>query len=388
MVNAHTPDGRAAPKQATGVPGPQKLQSVQALRGLAAFLVLLYHTAAVQQSEVSPDNAAEMGYLTGFWDQGFAGVDMFFVISGFIMVYITRNYVRSVSGWLGFFYARITRIYPLWWVFAGIMAVYFLVVYGQPASPKIIQPGQVGPHLVQSFLLLPQKTFPVLSVGWTLVHEVFFYVIFGGLLLFGARWRPWFMAVWAGLVVAMAFAIGSPRESATFFELLISPLALEFLAGALIGYLVIKPVKIPAVPVTVISGLALALALFIGIDVMSPHLTWHRVLVYTLPCAGLMWGLVTLECSGRICLPKWTGAIGDASYSLYLSHIFVLRGLIMAWSGASTHLPESLQFTGPGMIDNVLFAIVGISASIIFSLIVYRLVEKPALNLARKFRPG
>ena len=91
----------------------QKLISVQALRGLAALLVVMFHISSMFRLNGEPRSDA----LGAFWDRGFAGVDMFFVISGFIMVYVTRNLPQTVQAYQRFLWARLTRI---WWRYPEI----------------------------------------------------------------------------------------------------------------------------------------------------------------------------------------------------------------------------------------------------------------------------
>ena len=92
---------------------PKRLESVQALRGVAALLVLFYHLASFQR-QMAEENRDDILLTSGIWDNGWAGVDLFFVISGFIMVYVTRNSGRTLKDVGRFMASRITRIYPLW----------------------------------------------------------------------------------------------------------------------------------------------------------------------------------------------------------------------------------------------------------------------------------
>lgn len=98
----------------------ERLYSIQALRGVAAFLVLIFHLNAILYSGNKDTNQ-----IGAFWANGFAGVDMFFVISGFIMVYVARDIVPGFKSSVRFLFFRVARIYPLWWFFASLMMVYF-----------------------------------------------------------------------------------------------------------------------------------------------------------------------------------------------------------------------------------------------------------------------
>lgn len=362
----------------------QKLDSVQALRGLAAILVLFLHVAGVQKTTLAPDNLTELGYLTGFWNQGYVGVDMFFIISGFIMVYVTHNFNRNPHNIGRFLYKRATRIYPLWWIFAALMALYFLITYGQAAPPDQVPSSQVGTYIFKSFALLPQKIHPVLGVGWTLIHEMFFYLVFATCLFFQRKWLPILLGIWVGVIGAVALIDLQPSQAQTWVDLAVSPFCLEFIAGAFAALLLINNATLPARLILVLSGLGLIVTLSLGLDVHPKHFTWARVIVYTLPCAGLVFALAYLERYANLKVPKWMVAIGDASYSLYLSHMLVLLSIRRIWQMAESYLPEGLRFTANGYWDNIAFALIAIFCAVVFSLLSYRFIEKPLINVFRR----
>jgi len=171
-----------------------RLSSIQALRGIAALLVLVFHIAEIQRSVIGtgPDTI----WLSGWWNGGYSGVDLFFVISGFIMVYVTQNKAGSWRHSLQFLYARIVRIYPVWWVFSGIMALYFWQAYGVPADIERANiSGGLGAYLLRSVLLLPQAAVPVLGLGWSLIHEVYFYLVFALILCVPRRYLVWILMI-------------------------------------------------------------------------------------------------------------------------------------------------------------------------------------------------
>ena len=215
---------------------PKRLDSIQALRGIAALLVLLFHTAEFQR-QMAGENSPDIALVSGLWDRGWAGVDLFFIISGFIMVYVTRQTGRSVTDVRRFITSRVTRIYPLWWVCAGIMAIYFWIFYGMPAAPdRVAGPSEAMTFAVKSFLLIPQEVPPLLGLGWTLIHEMFFYIVFAVLLFLPKRFLPWALLGWAGVTVIAAQFAQTPPYARSLAELVASPLSLEFILGGLAGY--------------------------------------------------------------------------------------------------------------------------------------------------------
>ena len=363
------------------LPKSEKLYSVQALRGLAAFLVLLYHAVDVQKKTLLSPDTAEYVLLSGFWDQGYAGVDLFFVISGFIMVYVTRDIIPGTRQILRFLYSRITRIYPLWWVFAGVMMLYYIVSYGQPAAPDEAAGNAVGPYIAKSLALFPQQGLPVLGVGWTLIHEMWFYIAFAGLLLLPRKVLPPALAVWAAGIVLVSFLYPVTNHAANLSQLIRSPLALEFILGAGAALLILKRPAMAPKPVFILGVLLGIAALWIGLK-GGPNFVWHRVLAFGIPSAFLIYGMVALERAGDLSVPHWAVRLGDWSYSLYLSHFLVLLALRRGWQ--SVAMPEALSFTGPGPWDNLAFGAIGIFLSILVAGISYRVIEKPLLIGSRK----
>lgn len=206
----------------------QKLLSVQALRGIAALLVVLFHLNAMFR-----EGAPWSRDIGEFWARGFAGVDMFFVISGFIMVYVTRDLAPSLKAAGRFLYDRITRIYPLWWAFALLMMAYFYTAYGSPAPPDKAAGNAVLPYIAKSLFLLPQASDPVLGVGWTLIHEMLFYILFAAGLLLPRKILPIWLGLWTAIIIVAAFVMATqPLHAKNMVQLFVSPLNVEFILGA------------------------------------------------------------------------------------------------------------------------------------------------------------
>ena len=375
------PDFASKSGMTASLPKSEKLYSVQALRGLAAFLVLLYHAVDVQKKTLLSPDTAEYALLSGFWDQGYAGVDLFFVISGFIMVYVTRDIVPGARSILRFLYSRATRIYPLWWVFAGVMMLYYIVSYGQPAAPDVAAGDAVGPYIAKSLALFPQQGLPVLGVGWTLIHEMWFYIAFAGLLLLPRKALPLALAIWAAGIVLVSLLYPVTNHAANLSQLIRSPLTLEFILGAGAALLILKRPAVAPKPVFIFGVLLGITALWIGLK-GGPNFVWHRVLAFGVPGAFLVYGAVALERAGNLSVPHWAVRLGDWSYSLYLSHFLVLLALRRGWQ--SLTVPEALSFTGAGPWDNLAFAAIGIFLSILVAGISYRVIEKPLLIGSRK----
>ncbi|MGB3626070.1 MAG: acyltransferase, partial [Henriciella sp.] len=374
-----------------------KLHSIQSLRALAALLVMVYHVRAIEMDAFMRAGLSDTPLVSTLIRNGFAGVDLFFVISGFIMVYVT-GYVRPrAMTSLAFLFARAARIYPLWWLFAVLMTIYFFVTYGVPYDVERTVGGSAlmaehpWLHLLYSYALMPQHAVPVFGLGWTLVHEMHFYVVFAVLILFPRRFLPWLLALWAGAVTAGSLAGLSSVYPSNYIELFFHPLSMEFIAGCLAALLVSSGRRfVPwlMLSVGIVWGV---MALAAQGDATAFTLGWGRVLSFGLPCALIVYAFAAWEASEEIHIPGWLVSLGDWSFSLYLCHTFVLSGLrrlfgLLAGQLQGTAYADWFLLGAPGRIDNILFYIFGISLSILLSWLTFRFFEKPAMRLTGRWR--
>lgn len=149
-----------------------RLESIQILRGIAASMVVFHHfTAAVMDYA----HANSMVVQSGIGRLGACGVDIFFVISGFIMVYTTREKDGAREA-ISFLRKRVLRIYPLYWIWTSVILIIWLTGIGLRAHLYGIR------FIVGSYLLFPVANgdhfHPLLDQGWTLSFEMLFYLIF------------------------------------------------------------------------------------------------------------------------------------------------------------------------------------------------------------------
>jgi len=362
---------------------PKRLESIQALRGVAALLVLFFHMTEFQR-QMAEGNAADIALVSSIWDRGWAGVDLFFIISGFIMVYVTRQSGRGFADVRSFMVARLTRIYPLWWVCAGIMSVYFWITYGMPAAPdRVANSSEAFSYATKSFLLIPQAVPPMLGLGWTLIHEMFFYIIFAGLLFLPRKFLPWALGVWALVTLVGSQFITPAAYARDFFELAASPLSLEFIAGGFAGYCVIKGNLFAPKPLFIIGAILVCLGMFFFPAINIGTYTTSRVAVFALPFLLLTYGWVCCELKGTLGVPKWLSRLGDWSYSLYLTHYIVLVTLRRIYRMI---MPEELKVGVAGIWDNVLFALLAVLISVMVAAIFYAVIERPSLKLFKSWR--
>ena len=355
-----------------------KLRTIQALRAIAAIAVMFAHLYGIQTRETDATPLLSPLVLAGM-----SGVDLFFVISGFVIVWVAGDLHPGARTSLSFFYARATRIYPTWWLFAGIFAAYLYVTLGVPWDPEqLARTGANGPeHLVKSALLLPQPNLPVLSLGWTLVHEMYFYLVFAGLLLLPSAWRKPAMLVWAGIIVASILIGRSSFHGLTPVALVLHPMTLEFLMGAAVGWLIRAGVNRFAFP-ALLLGLAGAVYAVATVDITStvPTFPVQRMLFFGIPAALILYGLVALETRSTFGqrVPGLLVRIGDWSYSLYLCHLLVIAGVARLYNPVFGHVSLTSQLG---------YLLVASLSAIIVAGLAYHSFERPSIRLFRRWRP-
>lgn len=343
--------------------GTQRLGNIQALRAIAALLVVGIHIQA-NELRVGGDPL-----LSPWLYHGVAGVDLFFVISGFIMVHVTRGRFGVPQKAARFWYDRLWRIYPPAILFTSLTLL------------ALMAAGTAGTWLDQtsllaSFLLLPQEGEPLLGVAWTLTHELYFYLVFGALLLLKEKWLPLGLVIWS-LLIALGLAAGITRASNPWLVLLVHPHTYEFIFGAFAALAWQRGwYRFPALLMA--AGIAAMIAGAIWIGIRSPEnypLFWGRILAFGPGSVLVVFGLAGLEKDGAFTLPGWLQRVGDWSYSLYLSHVLVIVTLTHLW----------MRFAMAGPIDNLVMIAAMLAGSLTVSAIAYYFFETPALGLGRKW---
>jgi peptidoglycan/LPS O-acetylase OafA/YrhL len=246
------------------------------------------------------------------------GVDLFFVLSGFIMSHI------CATGPDRFVARRLARILPLYWLATLAM---FAWAVAAPTSERATNAEPM--HLLQSLLFIPYlkspgQIMPILDLGWTLNYEMAFYAIVAGALALGLRrYAPAAAAVIivAGVVVLNAY--GPSSVAAIFFT---NWIALEFSLGVAIYWLTRPAIAARVPPAIAIAALLLAVAALIGAEFggATAGRTEMRLLLLGLPSAVVLACAVLLERSHAV-RSQLLLLLGDASYAIYLSHVFTIQ---------------------------------------------------------------
>jgi len=341
----------------------RKIQNIQALRGVAVLVVVLFHMMLVEKKY-----GGAVSILPGFLEFGNFGVDLFFVISGFVMVTVTRGRFQNSKQSLLFLYRRASRIYPLYWVYTLAALAVFLV---QPGWVNSSQGNRAD--ILASFLLLPSDLLPLVQVGWTLVHEMYFYIgFFLIFMLIPERMLSAAVLLWGIVVVVFDFLGLSPTPA---YRLVFHPLTVEFLGGCLLAVLYHrdKPLRLGGMWLTAAATLALLAAILGHIAHGTIPGGWQRVLIYGLPALLIVFLITEAERNGTL-LPAALIQSGDASYSIYLSHLFTINVVGRLWA----------VFAVDQVYDNFILLPVMFAATVFIGFLSYRLIETPLLRLSRR----
>ncbi|NNE05949.1 MAG: acyltransferase [Xanthomonadales bacterium] len=318
------------------------LINIQFLRFAAAMMVVIYHVAM----QWNPETLENHGFLALGAATGFAGVDVFFVISGFIMAYTTGETAGYQPGSV-FTRKRFARIYSGHWPFFVLSLLVFAWTRGEHVSNS---------DLLASFFLWPQPLNQILlQVTWTLSFELYFYLLFALMIwLVPAHRRMALCALLTGALLLAAlvrhFSFGSFDPERLFLmpfweHFLVSPFVSEFFAGAVTAYWLQRRRSgwstawlAAGLTLFLISGL-INEALFDG-NIEQGFFVVPRVLLFGTASVMIITGLVRLEFMGRLAPRKFSILCGGASYAIYLCHILIISiaarlGLFSSISGWS-----------------------------------------------------
>jgi exopolysaccharide production protein ExoZ len=331
---------------------------VQWLRALAALAVILFHSLGQLQTRSGFDPA---------WRHiGAAGVDLFFVLSGFIMWVTALNRDEAVRA---FIVKRVIRIVPLYWLMTS------LVLAIASADPRLMQHAELDDlHVVFSYLFIawphpamPDHLWPLLIPGWTLNYEMFFYTLVAIALGMPRAWRaPLVATVIATLVVAGQAA--NLQGVAQFYT---DPVLLEFLAGIGIGMSTTTTGRCSTTLAASFIGSGILLfGLFAGTQPDG-----MRVVTWGLPLALATLGCLHFRSTSDTRLQRFLGSIGDASYSLYLTQFLVIPA---AAAVTGRWLPHE-----PGFLTALMFVIGLMLSAFLAGIFAHRYLELPLLKACR-----
>lgn len=318
----------------------KKIDSLQGWRGVAAMLVVFFYAGGALASEKYGGRAV----FDGFFSWGHAGVQFFFVLSGFIILWAHRADVGRPEALGRYAKKRFVRIYPVYWaVLLPVLAVYFAV-------PALGTGTQTDTAAILGSILLVGPVIPALIVAWTLFHEVLFYALFGVAIL-NRRLGMTLMGLW---FVGSLLGVGY----------ILSPLNLLFLVGMSAAWLCNRPAQLngPAVLSLGVIGFVL-----VGVAEWQGHFVPSDVpstFLYGAAAFLLVVGSVRAEQSGWLKTPRSLSFLGDTSYSIYLVHYPVISIVAKVTGGLSVYAA---------------FAVM-VAASLVAGAVLHLMVEKPILR--------
>jgi exopolysaccharide production protein ExoZ len=347
----------------------RRLMGVQALRGLAACGVVLCHMAPFETKYL-----AGASVVPAACQYGMAGVDMYFVLSGFIITAMCAGRFRRRGEAGRFLKRRFLRIYPTYWVWAAAVLAVFLI------HPGMVNSSHGRPDILQSVLLLPQQNLPLLLVAWTLVYEVFFYVVFAAALHWlRESYLPGALAVWAAIVVVGQLLL-TPTNAQPWLHMFVSPLLLEFIMGCAVALYVDRCNKTAAILSLTLGTAGFVAGTFVLLMLVGPFpYGWGRVLVYGTASALVIAGLVALERQGGRWNSRPLARLGDASYSLYLSHVPVIAVTGLIWR----HLLDTQSAVMRAPVMHVVVLACTFAVAVAGGIASFHLIEAPLLRILR-----
>jgi exopolysaccharide production protein ExoZ len=346
--------------------GKAPLIGIQYLRAIGAMLIVYFHNV-IQIPAYTP-------YLTRYFLGGIHltnGVDLFFVVSGFIMLVTSRK-----AAPVDFLVRRVIRIAPLYWALTLLVAGFVAV------RPELFRSTVLNAqYLVKSLLFVPYLCngyfFPLLVPGWSLNFEMFFYLAFA-LILFVPHHRRvtimglsfltlYFLGIW------ILHSMDPTNRNSSVINFYTSLHLFEFWSGMFVadlhlrGYLKFWPVigwlLLAASFVALLWGLPLNLASGSSAEFLLDSL---------LPSVTLLLAVVSLENTSSLPKSSRLTQLGDASYSLYLTHIFSLGLARLLWARAGLQR-ESIVFVAG-------YAVFAMTLCVLIAVATYRWVENPTHN--------
>jgi len=341
------------------------LYSIQAYRGFAVLLVVLFHGASKigRKYGIEPFN--------DFFDTGFSGVHLFFVLSGFIIVTAHAKDIGMPRQLFWYLKRRLIRIYPIYWIIFFALGGWKLV--------------SVNVNIEDFFLnacLFMSNTGLVIPVSWTMLYEIIFYLIFA-ILIINKKIGVTAIVVW------LAFILLNWGDSSYH---ILHPFNLLFIFGMLASALRFKLIKMDSGVASLISKICFGLGviLFVGSAVYYSHLAvgiteWpaHPVTIlgFGVASALLVLGSASSEIENFFGKRHLLRLIGDASYSIYLVHLWAQKLSYKLIKAIDSTLFDGM---GQNQIISDMLLVFFVVMSVLFGILIHLKIERPLLFFLRK----
>ncbi|MEH2280666.1 MAG: acyltransferase [Nostoc sp.] len=352
----------------------KKLNLLQVYRGLAAVLVVLTHGNLILSREM------HQGDLLQIFHFGWIGVDFFFVLSGFIIFYIHQSDIGKPNKLKSFIFKRFIRVYPLYW---SILSIKILVSLFNTNKDSIYQ--RSPDEIIKAILLLPQDHSILesnfIGVSWTLSYEVFFYCIFALLILKNTKISQSIIVAWIiGIILNLLNLL--PIGESFLLGFIFNERNLEFVLGCLAAYTISK------YQFKFATSLIYASIFLLVISVINTRYKEFDVsgipslVAYGIPFTLLIIGSVYLELSKTVNIPQILIYIGNASYSIYLTHGFFLSNIVKIFTKLTDKL--NIYLIPNANIYYNISAFIIVILAVIMGCVIHSYLEKPLITHLRK----
>ncbi|KQL17980.1 acyltransferase family protein [Cytobacillus solani] len=293
------------------------------------------------------------------------GVYYFFALSGFMAYYLYHNKFGNREMIKYFLYSRFIRIYPVYWI-VTISVLVVMIVF-----PSLAPEHQQGMEdIIFSLLLIPNGSNLVLGVAWSLVHTVFFYLIFTIAFFKKSKFSITAAILWA--MISFAFSIQLFNSSNILLNYLFNSYNLIFLSGIACAYIVLK-VRINLYVSWILVIIGVAAFPLSWINAQYGYAALNIEIATTIASVFIIIGFSSIDLQKDVKIPKIAQYLGDASFSIYLTHYYCISALTIIF------LQPMFNF-----LSNIVIAILFIVISVICGCFVYSFIEKP---LNKRLKP-
>jgi Predicted acyltransferases len=345
-----------------------KLYSIQVLRGLAAVAVVVDHVTHYMHKSFSGQSWL---FSSNIYNVGGFGVDLFFCISGFIMVITSYNKPKGFLQALSFLKKRFVRIYPTYWIYCLLTLALPFILNGK--TNLLSKYDNI--FLLQSFMLLPAKISehsfsPFVGQGWTLQYEIYFYLVFAATILLFSGWQV-VLACSASIICLLASSMAIDFNEYVNY-LISNPIVLDFILGMISALIYISlsnnGFKVPF-KTSIITLILLMMC--VSFFVMK-KINIERVVLFGIPSFIIITIFSLSSINDNKAINKVLIQIGEASYTIYLAH------MILIWS--------ALKYSSHFKMMNVDLAII-LHVIIICAIgyIMFLAIEKNIANFSNGF---
>jgi exopolysaccharide production protein ExoZ len=338
----------------------RKLQSLEMLRAVAALSVVLYHTTTIFGTRTGTIPFA------GLFASGFRGVDLFFVLSGFIIAHVHASDIGRPRHLGNYLFNRIARIYPAVWTMTMFAGSLYAIGFGGAEKTEKLAMASVA----ASALLLPQVGDALVNVTWTLKYELFFYLMFAVLIL---DLRAGLAALVLWQFATLLSSVGLLPGALEFGAYYLRSLCLDFGVGLTCAWLIYNAVFVANMQTVRRQWVLLAFGIIaFVVGMMAQTHTRAAGIPCALGAGAIVVGLILLEQSSRIQVPRILLLLGGASYAIYLVHFSAITLTAVAL----------IRFRLAPMNDAVFLAVaaLGAAAGVAFD----RTVDQPIQRLLRR----